>query len=451
LFEFPPPAGPPRGPFRALIAVAALALILFTGANCAGPPPAAVVIEPTLPMRGDVTFDRESLDGAISDLYQQLLDDLDRHDGVPETLELAARDDLYTYGRTLSQHVQSILAVFRLTGDLVLLDHVDVIAERMRAELRDGWRDTNDGSDGERDGYLNWVWRHSDTSAHTGKDTHEMDEIKAHALVALIAYALDQNRDLPSPTGRDYAAHADFWRDYLVHHFEAKWRERKGVAVGFPIMVRSLMHPYVAWVKWHFYMWKLTGEAGYLAESTRLASLFWERELRPVDTPAGEAYVWPHGVLSAGSEWDYLQPTIYARYLYGHFVELHFENFHRWSDDDEMARLARTVTELITDDPDPVAEGFASNVGGGESFGGLVSRADDERLTGTRFSIGTYALIAPWDESGRLARTIEDLQGDLGASGTTQLTAGRLLDAWQRGDFGRPAPLGGIDEVAGGP
>jgi hypothetical protein len=428
LFEFPPPAGPPRGPFRALIAVAALALILFTGANCAGPPPAAVVIEPTLPMRGDVTFDRESLDGAISDLYQQLLDDLDRHDGVPETLELAARDDLYTYGRTLSQHVQSILAVFRLTGDLVLLDHVDVIAERMRAELRDGWRDTNDGSDGERDGYLNWVWRHSDTSAHTGKDTHEMDEIKAHALVALIAYALDQNRDLPSPTGRDYAAHADFWRDYLVHHFEAKWRERKGVAVGFPIMVRTLMHPYIAWVKWHFYMWKLTGEAGYLAEANRMADVLWD-EYRPVESPSGPAYVWSHGVLGEGSSHERLQSTTYAGYVYGDMVDFYFEQFHGWASEAAMGAFARTFTEFVMDVPDPFRDGFASDVGGGVSRGGLPSEPSYERMSIAWYRINAYALASAWDDSGRLG-TLTGVAYHDSSRGAMMMASGRFTQAW---------------------
>ena len=425
-----------------------VAIFVVLGVSACGSTPVgeAVIVEPARPpapdpepapdpvvgatsgLRGDPGFDAAQLVGTPAVRYDLLLDAIDEADGDLDPMRLAARDDVYTYARTLQSYVQSVLATFRLTGDLALLDHVDEIAQVMRSRLRDEWRSTLDGTNGTKDGYLNWVFRYSDERAFMGKDTSRGNEMKTHAMVAMIAHALDLNRDLDSPSGRDYGAHADFWRDYLVHHFEAKWRERNDVPTGFPFMMRPHTHTYSSWMRYHYYMWHLTGEAGYLAEANRMADVLWA-ELRPVETATGTAYVWARSVLAEGGGEDYLHPTTYARYVFGDVVEMHLEGFHRWASAEEMGRFARTFTELIIDNRDPVRNGFASDIGGGRSRAGLRSDDSWPRLSADRFRLSSYALLGAWDDTGKLSTLAREVELALGDSDTAILTAGLFLDA----------------------
>jgi hypothetical protein len=345
-------------------------------------------------------------------------------------LAVAARDDTYRYGRTLQVYLQSVLLAFRLTGDLALLDHVDVVAQRMRAELRDSWRGTLDGTDGTRDGYLNWVWRYSSGDKFVGKDTGWVDEMKTHALVALIAVALDTNRDLPSPGGRDYGAHADFWKDYLVHHFEAKWRERRNLPSGFPLLTMTGMHTYATWLRWHHYMGVLTGDAGYAVEAARMADLWWD-EMRPVATPAGVAYVWPRSLLSlSNGVGNYLMPTTYASMVYADVVELHLEGFHRWASVEEMRRFARTFTEFVMDSSNPIRNGLAADIGGGVARAGLRSDASNwPRMTTHGFWLSGYPHIAAWDDTEAMIVLTQDAYERRGPNVGMMLEAGALASS----------------------
>lgn len=391
------------------------------------PPP----LGDTSRLRGDPAFDAAQLVGTHAAHYESLLDAIDMSDEDLDPMRLAARDDVYVYARTLQSYVQAVMATFRLTGDLALLDHVDEIAEVMRSKLRDEWRGTLDGTNGTRDGYLNWVFRYGDEKTFEGKDTSRGNEMKTHAMMAMIAHALDLNRDLESPTGRDYGAHADFWRDYLINHFEAKWRERNDVPTGFPFLMRPHTHTYSSWMRYHYYMWHLTGEAGYLDEANRMADVLWA-ELRPVTTATGTAYVWARSVLAEGGGEDYLHPTTYARYVFADVVEMHLEGFHNWASADEVARYARTFTDLIMDDKEPVKNGFASDIGGGRPRAGLRSDDGWSRLSFDAFRLSSYALIGAWDESGRLSGVARQAERRLAQSDTAILTAGLFLDAWLR-------------------
>jgi hypothetical protein len=389
------------------------------------------VVGGTPGLRGDPSFDAALLAGTHAVRYDLLLEAIDEADDDLEPMRLAARGDVYVYAHTLQAYVQSVLATFRLTGDLELLDHVDEIAQVMRSKLRDAWRGTLDGTNGTKDGYLNWVYAYGDDEAARGKDTSRGSEMKTHAMVAMIAHALDLNRDLESPGGRDYGAHADFWRDYLVNHFEAKWRERNDVPTGFPFLMRPHTHTYSAWMRYHYYMSRLTGEAGYHAEANRMADVIWG-ELRPVETATGIAYVWARSVLAEGGAADDLHPTTHARFVFGDVVEMHLEGFHRWASAEEMARYARTFTELIIDDQEPVRNGFAADIGGGRARAGLRSDASWPRLSADRFRLSSYALLGAWDETGRLSTVAREVELALGDADTALLTAGLFLDAWLR-------------------
>ena len=398
------------------------------------PTPTEPVPGTDLSLRGDPSFTRSSLSAAERDWHDALLARIANPASDFDPLAFARRDDVYHYGRTLHTYVQSILTAFRVTGDLRLLDHVDAIAEVMRGELRDGWRDTLDGTDGTRDGYLNWVFRYGNSTTYQGKDTHQINEMRTHSMIATIAYALELNRDLASPSGRNYGAHADFWTDYLVNHFEAKWRERRNKPTGFPIMIRPHTHTYYSWAKWHYYMGLLTGDAGYSAEADRMASVL-QAELRAVATASGSAYVWPRSVLAEGGGDEFLHPTTYARYVYADIVEFHLEGFHFWSDPVVMERFARTMTDLVVDNPDPVRNDFAADIGGGESQAGFISDPNWSRLSVHRYALSSLAHIGPWDPTARLAGITADIHHLRNArdSDTTRLMTALLLDARLRG------------------
>lgn len=397
-----------------------------------------------LSLRGDPAFDAATLPADVRGWYEQLLSDIARPGADLDPMALAARDDVYHYGRTLHSYVQSVLIAFRLSGDLRLLDHVDAIAERMRQELRDGWRDTVDGTDGTRDGYLNWVYRYSTEPDLHGKDTHQSNEMRTHSMLAAVAVALDTNRDLASPAGRDYAASADFWRDYLVNHFEAKWRERRGVPTGFPIMTVPHTHTFYSWTKWHYYMGQLTGDRAYQAEAERMATVL-QGELRPISTPEGPAYVWARSVLALGGTGDYLHPTTYARYVFGDVVEFHLAGFAWWASAAEVERFARTFTAFVMDRPDPLRDGgFAADVGGGQEQAGLWTDDSWSRMTADRYRVSSYTLIGAWDRTGRIASTTEDIHAALGSRGGTMLAAGALVDRW----FGSLGSTLGVQAVA---
>ena len=378
-------------------------------------------------LRGDPGFSVGSLSGDAAVWYGRLIETIATPSSDLDPKKVARSDDLYHYGRPLQVYVESTLAAFRLTGDLTLLDHVDEIAEVMRAQLRDSWRGTLDGTDGTRDGYLNWVWRYSSGDDFVGKDTHVVDDVKAHALIALMAAALHTNRDLESPAGRDYAAHADFWRDYLVNHFEAKWRKRMDKPHGFPIMTMSTMHSFVSWVRWHYYMAMLTGDDRYLDEAKGMADVWWA-EMRAVTTSGGTAYVWPRGVLGLGAQSDYLMPTVYASMVIADAVELHLEGFHRWASADEMERFARTFTRFMLDTSDPAKNGIAADIGGGTARAGLWSDAKNwPRMTMHGFWLSGFPLLAAWDDTGRIAAFTNEAHAARGPNVGMMLQTGALL------------------------
>jgi hypothetical protein len=377
-------------------------------------------------LKGDPAFDRLSLSSEQSVAYDGLLASLQHPDILRAVMAMAASDDVYVYSRVLYSHVQAVLVAFRMTGDLVLLDHVDMIAEQMRAQLADGWRGTNDGSDGTKDGYLNWVFR-SGGGSDAGKDLRRIDEMGAHGNVAAIAYALHVNRDLVSPSGRRYGANADFWRDYLVNHFEAKWRKRTGVTSGFPIMTRPFTVTYIKWIRWHYYMGMLTGNEAYLAEARRMADEHW-KHMYPIATPAGTAYVWAHGMKALDGPLSHeLHATTYAGHVYGTAVEFFLEGFHQWRDEENLRRLARTFTQFIIDTTDPIKNGMASDVGGGKPRLHLEPAADRSRLGNTMYRDRNYGLIGPWDPTGKVHAITTTLQRRYDGRSNTALLSSALL------------------------
>ena len=387
-------------------------------------------------LRGDPSFKASSMPAEAQVWYRRLWEGIESPNSSYDPDKWAKSGDLYTYARSLHTHIQTLLMAFRFTGDLKLLDEADRLVELMRAELHDSWRGVVDGSrvsDG-KDGYRNWVWKQNHSDFHTGKDLNKLDEMKTHAIVAAVAYALDLNRDLKSPAGRNYGAHADFWVDYLVNEFEAKWRKREKKSSGFPIMTRPDNHTYYSWTKWHYYMADLTGNSAYRKEAERMASILWDNEIFSASTSNGTAYVWNKGVLSLGGSQDYLEPTTYARYTYGDTLEFHLEGFHKWASEENLRRATRTIATWVID-PDGAKRGtdwFAKDIGGEKRRAGIDPDPDWGRMDIYRWEASPYVWLMHWDSTGRMKDITKKAQDRLGgpeAHRTVYIPAGFLIDA----------------------
>jgi hypothetical protein len=357
-----------------------------------------------LPLRGDPTFDPAGLDDLERYWYDELWDTLSDEEFVSYSTEVARRDDLYHYGRTLHTIINSLLTAFRVTGDLALLDEVDRLTEHMRAQLRDGWRNTLDGTNGTRDGFLNWVYRAGGGStAHQGKDLHVFDEMRTHALVAEFTWAFHNNRDLTSPGDVPYGERADAWQAYLSEHFEAKWRARNGVPGSrLPFLEHDSLHANVAFAKYHHYVGLLRGSARDRTEAERLSQRVLSHFVTvPLD--GGQGVVWPRRLEATGDQ-HYLQPTTYARYVVMDAVTLHLEGARSWSDRRLLDAMAITVRALIID-PAAADITFTRDVGGGVARGGIPASPPTEfdPITENRYANSSYALVAAWDHTGSLA------------------------------------------------
>ena len=401
------------------------------------PPPDDPISPPgdrVLSLRGDPDFDVSQLSAEQRARYERFWQELRDPSNRAEIDAMAESDCIFVYARGLKSHIQAVLIAFRATGDLELLDYVDEVAQIMHSQLADPWRGTNDGTDGTTDGYLNWAFRpySGGTDQHVGKDTRRIDEMGSHANAAIIAYALHANRDLTSPTGRDYGASADEWQDYLVNHFEAKWRERRNRASGFPIMFVPSTGTYRKWIQWHYYMGKLTEDSAYTAEANRMADIFWDH-MFPIETPSGTAYVYSGGISGLnGANSHILGATTYAGHMYGTAVELHLEGFHEWGNDENLRRLARTFTEFIIDTDDPIANGMARDVGGGEPRLHLEATENTRHqpLGLPQYRDRNFGFVGPWDHTGEINSITEEVQSRYGSRDTTRLAAALFFNSY---------------------
>lgn len=300
--------------------------------------------------------------------------------------------------RHLNLQLTSILAALRVSGDQDLLEKVYGVMQGERATLRD----TNG------DGYLNWRYlpaRPTENPELHGTDKHVMEEIMAHSIVAQAAYAFKLNSTLDSK----YGEAASFWTDYLINHYEAKWRERTGRRSGYPIIEKPLFHPYVNNARYFHYMYKLTGDLAYRSERDRQVGVI-KRQL----LPDNGAFVWTHAVNesihSRGGKmrWRY-QPVGYAGEAMAPLADLGLEGV---LDESTMRGLAKTLSATLLDD-ESESQIMASDVGGSRAASYFVPFLNKymtlEPLDYPRGQIGTFtsrgfALLAPWDSTGEIAQ-----------------------------------------------
>ena len=356
-------------------------------------------------LRGDPGFSRSELSSAQREWYDAVWHAIDNPDQVPNATRLAKSDDSYEYRGNLQDYITSLLLAFRMTGDLRFLDEVDRLAQLMRAELRDS----------DRDGFLNWVNRYDKNPEFYNKDTQMAYDLKAHALIAMVAWALQNNRDLRSPSGVNYGAHADYWENYLVNHFEAKWRKRNGKASGFPFADYKGLHTYHSFMKWHYYMGKLTGDRAYTREAERMMDEMWDgRTFKETSSDYGTAVVWTRSVLAlvtrydTRSSHDYLMPQGYARYVVQEAVDLHFEKFDRYASSSTMRKMANATADFVMDKSN--SDSFARDIGGGRSRAGI--RASDssrwQRMSQPRFAESGWSYLTAWDSSNKMEKIADE-------------------------------------------
>ncbi len=348
-------------------------------------------------LRGDPDFDPNELPGEMKLWHARLWDGvrfLNDSDSPMNPGTLAASGDLYSLGRGFNTYVTTLLNALRVTKDLALLSEIDRLLEVARAQL----------ADYNGDGYLNWRYLNENADGgesginYYGDDYHVMDDILTHSLIAAAAGALRENAEF----SRVYEEHAAFWQDYLKNHFEAKWRERNDEPSGFPFLTRDLMHPYVQFIRYHYYMAELTGDAAYRREAERMAELVLQ-QVREVFTSGGPAYVWNQRFLPEGDGNILMcQPFIYLQLTFQAFEDMAFEGFSVFNDA-FMQRVSTAMTALVIEDG---YREFETDICGGVYQAGFYPSGGDGGIT-YHFVNQPYAEIGKWDATGRLRRTVE--------------------------------------------
>jgi len=370
------------------------------------PSPSPAPAVGSMQLRGDPNFNESQLPPQARQWYDRFLYAVNASNQYPNALSSAQTGDLYQLGRFVNDNVTMLLQAFRYTGDLRLLDDVDKIMQAARSQLKDY----------NGDGFLNWRWLHDPNNAqYYGDDWHVMDETLTHSLVAAVAWAYQNNRDLTSPSGVNYGARADFWKNYLVNDFEAKWRKRNGVAYPrMDFLKYYLMHPYTQFIRYYWYMYRLTGKQPYLDEATRRAGVVMDN-IHTVSTADGPAYVWPHGVVTAGNNETGLQPSTYGQNVANAVNDLVLDGFPGFTQSDRVAFSNGAATYVV----DNGTSSYAATVGGDSSVGGVpydasISYGD---ATPAQWAIWTYApATAATDASGKIAANAAALDKQIESS-----------------------------------
>ncbi len=298
--------------------------------------------------------------------------------------------------RHANLQLEQVISAFRVTGDGALVRRVYEVMQFARATLK-----ANTG-----DGFRGWLYYNPNDLKLHNKDTTTMEEIMAHSMVALAARLFDVNRDVP-----EYAEAADFWIDYLVNEFEAKWRKRSNKPTGFPFIEKDLFHPFTNSVQLMHYLGDLTGEAKYHTERDRLI-----RVVRKELMVKGSSYVWPHIVNSYRAVGNYgwiFQKCSYSGETLNAVADLGLEGVLT---EEDMQRFANTVTDNMLDGK---AVGLLSSNCSGDTGGDLYypllgkvthfNPPAEPRGTGWEWKTRGYALLARWDETGEIVNVSERL------------------------------------------
>lgn len=367
-------------------------------------------------LRGDPSFDESQLSSEARLWYRRVWSAIEHPDQRLRGNLESGSGSLRHYGYAFQQYMLMVVTAYRATGDLLLLDEIVRLSDRMAGALTTHWYDATTWdpytpTDGTA-GYRRWVYiRPNDTHHRVGKDTDRISVYKTHAYIALVAYMLDLNRDLVSPSGHDYGERADFWRDYLVNDFEAIQYIRRGKSQPEDIfrysdnVGMSVLHSQLTY---HHYMHKLTGESARLKHADKEAAAV-AGGMFVTDTSVGDAVVFgkPRDPASG------LVPIAYSRYTWALHVDIVLDGHPLFSDPAYMEMHARTLSHFVMDNG---SQDFAFDVGGMEDRTG-VSWGDGStvatlptqnpytsssltwgREDSARFALGYYTPLAAFGE-----------------------------------------------------
>jgi hypothetical protein len=354
--------------------------------------PGSVIGPSALSLRGNPNFDRSQLSSDQRLWYDRLWTAIDRHEDADAW---AASNDTYRYGRYLNLHFAQLMLALRAAGDLRFLDEIDRLAQKMASKL--------DDTDG--DGYENWIYQHGDNDKYVGKDVHEMDDGLTHSSIAAVMYAFHVNRDLPSPSGVDYGARADFWFDYLKNNYEAKWRERNDQPIGFPFTGKNLAHARSNFIRFYYYMGKVSGDSSYIEWANHLAKVV-DDNFVTTKSPSGDSFIWCHNTEGC----LYAQPTNYARYTVMAVLELALEGVHDFDSEGYLERLANGVTGFIVDNG---AKDLAPDIAGNVEREGIPIRDGTEGDRDRIEYLLPLSVLAAYDHTGELAEVAMKVYSDM--------------------------------------
>jgi hypothetical protein len=377
---------------------------------------------------GDPSFDDSAFSGAVASAYSTLLTDLSSSATTTRLNTLIATDDLYYYARLFHTHIDSAYLAFRLTGDLRILDHIDYWMDQLWSRRVYGH------ADGQYSQFI--MWRAA-SDAGFGTD-RKIDDLKLQALIAQVADLMEENRSLASPGGRNYAASADRWVQYITAtgaHTSDGFAAKMPVVHGSPqygfskLDPHSDCHSWHSWMKGCYFLHKLTGESGWLQNATRSADILWtggvsgnpngsysgNPEYRLATSPGGDAYVWMSNVHWRSSSRNYLMPTNYAQSVFGDQVILHIEDFHQYESELVMQRFARTVRywhllrattgqnppyAAYTSASDILSHHLPGDIGGDEDRAGIVTNLDTRRTASVWADQWLQPFLSRWDSTG---------------------------------------------------
>jgi hypothetical protein len=383
----------------------------------------AAVVSPSMaayPMRGEPFFTESTLSPEVQvwyKRYQAASKNEDAHEFSP--LKMAQSGDIFQLARPFNDIITTHLGMLRLTGDLRVLDRVDFLMQQARAQLKDAW------DDGTTDGFLSWRNYNAGEllPGDYGTDRNrELDEMLAHSVVASVAWAYRQNQDLVSPSGISYKSRADFWQNYLSNHFEKKWRQRNSKPTGFPFLTKTLLHVYSNWIRYHYYMHKLTGRNDYLAEANRLASI----TAKNMSTVEGTSnYIWEHFVRfdpKSNTNPSSAQPVTYVQLTYNAVLDMGYEGFAQFANSAVMKAYMGGFRDFMLDGLYPLTTTQSLIIG--SSCSGELGRWGMRNGTRTFIQVTTtkrqrsldlgdsiYSQLGFWDSTGKIEKTAEKAYG----------------------------------------
>ncbi len=282
----------------------------------------------------------------------------------PSSATISACSGIKHYvGRKLNFYVTSLFTLFRVTGDVALIEEVDRVMEIARSRL----------TDTTGDGYRNFrrVEAFNDTDYNTKEDT------LAHGFIAEVIYVFEKNAATSTPA-HDYATHARAWLEYLRNDFETKWKQQPITRKTEGLPQRDLMHPYMEMLRYTAYMAKLFPKDPRYTRLRDAMTRVTLTNFKTDTTPKGEAFVWPHRVQEEASsrECTAFQMGTYPQQTITVFIDLALEGYAWFASDEATLKLSRTLSESILE---PTEKGFLYKDVGGLRNGSL--KATNPKMT----------------------------------------------------------------------